>query len=310
MSLSAPQAAALLASSFANAQVVVCVEVATATLFFYDYLTTLSSEVELVWLGKWGAGKILFLLGRYVMWPELMMVFYYALFKDAPTNCRFAVTYSLWSVLIGITVGDVILVLRTWAVCDTSRTVLVLLATLLCCSTATNAYYLARYLRGLILFPLERLDPSIVRSLGRHSCPFTAMDREIGVLWVVVAAFELVVFVLTAVNLKGIARLNCRTSRLVSSIYRDGTLYFLYLFGESPLASSASCLLTASIRNLRGECSIRLEYVILLAIMQGTFHSILTCRLILHIRAVAREDATLALSELSISTVVDSRAAR
>ncbi|EJD38099.1 hypothetical protein AURDEDRAFT_172860 [Auricularia subglabra TFB-10046 SS5] len=106
MSLSAPQAVALLASSFANAQVVVYVEVAAATLFFYDYFTTFPSEVELVWRGKWGAGKILFLMGRYIMWPELTIVLYYALFKDAPNNCRFTVTYSLWSVLIGITIGD------------------------------------------------------------------------------------------------------------------------------------------------------------------------------------------------------------
>ncbi|EJD38094.1 hypothetical protein AURDEDRAFT_172855 [Auricularia subglabra TFB-10046 SS5] len=223
MSLSAPQAAALLASSFVNAQLVVCVEVAAATLFFYDYFTTLSSEVEL-----------------------LTIVLYYALFKGAPNNCRFTAL-----VLIGITIGDAILVLRTWAIWDTSRAVLVLLATLLCASTVTNAYYLTRYLRGLILFPLERLDPSIVRLFGRHSC----LDREIGVLWIVVAAFKL-----------GISAAN---------------VVFVY---TQPL-----------------------EYVILLALMQGTFHSILTCRLTLHIRSVATEDTTLALSSLSISTVVDSR---
>lgn len=38
----------------------------------YDHALTFLDEVELVWPAPWGAGKILFLLTRYMTWPELL----------------------------------------------------------------------------------------------------------------------------------------------------------------------------------------------------------------------------------------------
>lgn len=277
-------AAARLAASLENADVVICVEVAAATLFIYDYFTTLSSEVDLVWRDKWGAGKILFLMGRYRIWPELVIILHYGMFKDVPSPCRFTYTYCAWSVLVGVTVGDAILVLRTWAVWGTSRRILFALIILLCATTAINAYYLTRFLRDLTFLPREQQDPAILKVAGENMCAFTAMGREIGISWIAVAGFELVIFLLTAIKLKGIAHAYYRTSRLVSSIYRDGILYFITLS-------------SVSIANVIFIYTQPPEYIILLALMQGTLHSILTCKLILHIRAVARDDETLTTSK-------------
>lgn len=212
-----------------------CVEVAAATLFTYDYFTTLAAEVDLVWRGRWGVGKILFLMSRYVMWPEVVLVFYYALFKDAPTHCRFTFTYSMCSVLAALTIADAILVLGTWAIWQTSRRVLIFLSAFLCALTVTNAYYFARDMQEFILISPDQVDPSIAKMLGRHSCTVTAIGRDIGVPWIAVAAFELVIFLMTVFKLRGGAStaVKCRSSRLSSAIHRDGTLYFTLLFGVS-----------------------------------------------------------------------------
>ena len=42
----------------------------------YDYVVTLPDEIELVWPASWGPGKILFLLARYVTWPEVTLAIY------------------------------------------------------------------------------------------------------------------------------------------------------------------------------------------------------------------------------------------
>lgn len=77
-----------------------------ATLFFYDHLLTLFAEIDLVWRAKWNTGKVLFLLVRYMMWPELCFILYYDFIGDPSDKCRITYTYSLYSLLVGITVAD------------------------------------------------------------------------------------------------------------------------------------------------------------------------------------------------------------
>lgn len=45
-------------------------------LFVYDYFTTFSDEVDFIWKARCGPGKLLFLLVRYVTWPELLSLIY------------------------------------------------------------------------------------------------------------------------------------------------------------------------------------------------------------------------------------------
>ncbi|EJD38119.1 hypothetical protein AURDEDRAFT_172877 [Auricularia subglabra TFB-10046 SS5] len=50
-------------------------------------------------------------------------------------------------------------------------------------------------------------------------------------MWVFIAAFELVIFVMTAI--KGFGHFHEQHSSLISSIYRDSLLYFVFIFGIS-----------------------------------------------------------------------------
>lgn len=46
--------------------------VTSAALFMWDHIVTFQDEVELVWSSHWGAGKVLFLVVRYMTWPEVI----------------------------------------------------------------------------------------------------------------------------------------------------------------------------------------------------------------------------------------------
>lgn len=56
----------------------------------YDYAVTLLDEVQLVWPAAWGPGKILFLLARYMTWPEVSL----AIYRASPRRLPFTSTHS------------------------------------------------------------------------------------------------------------------------------------------------------------------------------------------------------------------------
>ncbi|EJD38098.1 hypothetical protein AURDEDRAFT_172859 [Auricularia subglabra TFB-10046 SS5] len=52
-------------------------------------------------------------------------------------------------------------------------------------------------------------------------------------MWVSVAAFELVIFIMTAI--KGLGHFHEPRSSLITSIFRDSMLYFVSIFGSQGL---------------------------------------------------------------------------
>ncbi|EJD44486.1 hypothetical protein AURDEDRAFT_166582 [Auricularia subglabra TFB-10046 SS5] len=283
------------ATVVATARTVGAVEVVAATLFFYDYLTTLADEIELIWRSKWGAGKILFLLARYLVLPQLFLTMYSALFTPAHLDCRSADIFAIWSLLLGVTAAKGILTIRTWAIWSTGRSILVILGTALCATTVLSFYLAVEFIRGMHLYPMAHPDLRAGQLVAYHICPLKASNSGIGVFWITVAAFELLVFVMTAI--RGIGYWRQRTSCLVRSLYRDGFLYFVYLFSIS----------TANVIIIYGSGSRdHPAYVLLLGMLQCSLHSILSCRLVLHIRSSAERERRvhLPLSDLSVSQAV------
>ncbi|TDL21755.1 hypothetical protein BD410DRAFT_289996 [Rickenella mellea] len=46
----------------------------TGTLLVYDYMITFKREVKLVWMQKWTRGKAMFMLNRYLPFPDTFLV--------------------------------------------------------------------------------------------------------------------------------------------------------------------------------------------------------------------------------------------
>ncbi|EJD38844.1 hypothetical protein AURDEDRAFT_172163 [Auricularia subglabra TFB-10046 SS5] len=62
--------------SLERAKVVYFMHVSATCVFIYDHLTTFSDEVDTIWPTAWTAGKVFFLIERYLAWPELFFTLY------------------------------------------------------------------------------------------------------------------------------------------------------------------------------------------------------------------------------------------
>ncbi|EJD34773.1 hypothetical protein AURDEDRAFT_176168 [Auricularia subglabra TFB-10046 SS5] len=236
------------------------VQIAAAALFIYDHLTTFAAEIALVGI-----------------------VLYHQFFSNANIDCRVTYTYSICSLVLGILVADVILVLRTWAVWNTQRSILVLLIALFAALSAASAYIAADFLRGLTFHPVAELTPPVAEVLGRHVCLAAAGSNRLAILWTCIAVFELVIFISTAA--KAIGHLQEHKSGPISSLYRDGRLFFVCIF-----ATNAVVIYTSP------------TYAPLLGMLQCTLHSVLGCRLILHIRGAALKTKDPTLTSIHVSS--------
>ncbi|EJD38090.1 hypothetical protein AURDEDRAFT_172852 [Auricularia subglabra TFB-10046 SS5] len=201
-----------------------------AALYSYDYALTLSAEIALVWRSRWTAGKVLFLLERYMKWPELLVFLYYGSFNSSLPDCHLLYASITYSLVVGVVIADVILVLRTWALWDTSRAVLISLSVLMCAIIAADCYLVQDHLRTITFFSISEVDPRAAQFSDNSFCLGTAHTTSVSVMWVSVAVFELVIFVMTAI--KGLGHFHEQRSSLISSIYRDSMLYFIFLFGS------------------------------------------------------------------------------
>ncbi|EJD45947.1 hypothetical protein AURDEDRAFT_165009 [Auricularia subglabra TFB-10046 SS5] len=216
----------------------------------YDYLTTLYDEVVLVWNARWGTGKILYLASRYLIWPEIILVIYINLFDVNPRACHVIFAYSscetthfvtlrrsgieqelaIGSALAGVTIAEVVLIMRTWAIWGAKSLILFVLAGLLLCITVRNCYLMSEFVRQAVFISVSAHVPSA------HGCVLIETSRRIALAWLSISIFRtraLLIVCGAPRNFSAdIAAVKLRSSSgLVSSLYRDGILYFVCLFG-------------------------------------------------------------------------------
>ncbi|KZW02554.1 hypothetical protein EXIGLDRAFT_759683 [Exidia glandulosa HHB12029] len=115
--------------------------VALVALLFWDHITTLDREVELVWSTRWSLGKILFILNRYIPAANLFVLLFSYTYPSFPINgyagsslssyqavtkSRSCVAWSIiddWLSLLSMAVVDVLLMLRITAMWDRNKIV-------------------------------------------------------------------------------------------------------------------------------------------------------------------------------------------
>ncbi|KIJ56337.1 hypothetical protein M422DRAFT_239560 [Sphaerobolus stellatus SS14] len=101
--------------------------VSGTALLVFDYFLLLEKEVKLVWSAKWGIGKWLYVLSRYLVFLDIFAVDAYNLslpaFAKEITVCGALIRAVTFFHLLGILVAEIVLSLRTWALWDKSRVV-------------------------------------------------------------------------------------------------------------------------------------------------------------------------------------------
>ncbi|EJD35186.1 hypothetical protein AURDEDRAFT_175764 [Auricularia subglabra TFB-10046 SS5] len=278
------QALKPLVESLEHAKVVYYMHVAATCIFIYDHLTTLADEVEIIWPAPWHAGKIFFLIERYLTWPELLLTIYMELADLNSHVCHNIFAYIAWSIALALVVTELILILRTWALWGGRRAVLISLGVLLFVVAIVDGVIVADYIKNTVFIRASAISPTL------KGCAIKSSTRRIAIGWILVTVFELVIVILTVI--KGVEhfRTGHAQSSLIRSLYRDGIIYFVYLF-------------VLSLGNLLCIYIAPSEYVVLFGVTQRAFNAILSCKIILHLQAAARITAATLTGNDLVSTM-------
>lgn len=191
-------------------------------ILVYDHLVTLAEEISFIWCRPKALSAMLFLLNRYVA----LLGNVYGLIGDfLPASVESCPTYILSRQVLLFLQGFIvclILTLRTYALYGRSKRLLVLLVIIiLAFAGGAAAETFGRY-------------SSTVTNLPEGGCyqTYTAdTNIRLGVAWMALFVYELLIFVLTisrVFKIRGFLRLSLTKSRrnIVVVMFQDGAMYF------------------------------------------------------------------------------------
>ncbi|KIJ97951.1 hypothetical protein K443DRAFT_681150 [Laccaria amethystina LaAM-08-1] len=239
-------------------------DVAAAMLLVYDCSLTLGMEFEFVWSSPWSFMKVLYIAQRYLPFCDaicLCLIHQLAVNID-PYGCHIVETIRGWLMIFGFILSEVILTLRAWAVWERDLRLGVFLISLITLTTVADIYVTRIFLHDLHFS--TKPYPEFVGCFGIGANRIVYLD------WVVLMIYEAVILVLMIIP--GIAAYRRGGNvDLYHVIYRDGIMMYIYLFA-------------LSIVNVVVVCALSGEYVAVISSVERVFHSLLTSRVLLHIR--------------------------
>ncbi|KIM35814.1 hypothetical protein M413DRAFT_428309 [Hebeloma cylindrosporum] len=193
------------------------------TIFFWDYILTFGMEVELVWKSKWNFMKGLYLFQRYLPFTDPIWLFLYRLCDFFPVLLRspFFIR-SDGGYFDGGWVSEVILTLRTWVVWNRSQHLSIILPILFVLFCVSSLVIVVRFVHSSKLgappYP------------GFRECYVTFVNQDIVFIWVLLIVWDAALLTLMLVPALQAYQDGDNTS-LIKAVYRDGVIYYLYLFG-------------------------------------------------------------------------------
>ncbi|KAJ7120990.1 hypothetical protein C8R44DRAFT_170912 [Mycena epipterygia] len=244
--------------------------VVNITILVFDYSLTLNREMSLIWLSKWSISKILFCLSRYSPVFDVPILLYYSMKSDMSfEHCSQLYAGTAWGTIFGIAAAEAILVLRTYALSGRKRGVLIFFTTLWACAVSASIVLSELFLRSVTYGPPPSPDiPGCFLTQGNvvfATIPF-----------VIVLLNDTIIMAYTV----WIGLTNYRHSRnpVVATLYRDGIMYYLFLS-----IISAINLVTL----LKAPTAMAQLFNTFLRVM----HSVLSTRILLHVRDVEHIDS-------------------
>ncbi|KIP07404.1 hypothetical protein PHLGIDRAFT_423189 [Phlebiopsis gigantea 11061_1 CR5-6] len=206
------------------------------SLLAYDFTLTFDDEVELIWKTRWNLTKVLWFLTRYPAFIDSTLSIYHQVGTNvAIRTCGMLYSISGWMFLWGIWIAEIILIIRTWAIWGRNHYIGGTLFTLLCGLWIVSAVYLNQFLHSFTFVLAKNISPILT------GCVITSSGDQLWISFVILMIFESIILTLTAI--KGIQQFRRSSSPLVTSLYRDGMIFYVYLFGISVI--NVSVLLAA-----------------------------------------------------------------
>ncbi|KAJ3482314.1 hypothetical protein NLI96_g7066 [Meripilus lineatus] len=258
-----------------------------AAIFVWDFLLTIHLEVEYMWPAQWNFVKILFILTRYLPFVDLTLVLFYEMNPSTSTRaCNILYSVAGWFIVMGIVIAEVILVLRTWTIWGRGKRIGYVLVTVSIVCLVPVLVIQKIFLDSIVFPPnpgRETLGLGFLLSspffpeltgLKMHANPHRLhrgfkfhcgnsvrdiRDHSHGG--------------------EGSSTIVAGSRKVAAVLYRDGVLFFCYLFGVSlinliVIVTSPSHLAPAN----------------LLATFQRVMHSCLSARVLLNLRQAHRDE--------------------
>ncbi|KAF9448153.1 hypothetical protein P691DRAFT_775626 [Macrolepiota fuliginosa MF-IS2] len=239
----------------------------SVTIMIFDWMLTFNMETSLIWKSKWNTTKVLYLITRYLPFITLPVLLYHefpgvALSKSA---CKQLHDYGAYAFVVGACFSEMLLTIRTWAIWGKGRGLTYALF-----GTFTLMWIAVFILMGFyIKFSKHDVSPA-PQLVG---CVLLSAGLYLALCFVLLVLYDAVTLVL--MMMRGMSAFRSgRNSELFRVVYRDGIIYYVYLFGLSLL-------------NIIVIFKLPRKYVTLLVTITGIVHSVLACRVILHIREQA-----------------------
>ncbi|KAJ6588567.1 hypothetical protein B0H19DRAFT_1100124 [Mycena capillaripes] len=271
---------ALLASRL---RIVNSMHVVNITILLFDYCLTLNAEISLMWSSKWSLSKVLFFLTRYSPVFDVPVEIYYSTVSNLSFEyCSQLHAASSWGTLFGMGVAEAILILRTYALSGRQRSVLIFFTTAWAAGVSSSIILLAFFLQSATYgSPPSPVIPGCFLTGG------TAIFA--GIPFVIVLLNDTVIMMYTLwIGLK-----NYRNSRnpLIFILYRDGIMYYMFL-----------CIISAV--NFATLVQAPMPMAQLFNTFLRVVHSILSTRILLHVRDIEHLESQRTLTGTTVSRVV------
>ncbi|KAF9449495.1 hypothetical protein P691DRAFT_703153 [Macrolepiota fuliginosa MF-IS2] len=256
---------------------------ASIAMLVYDYFLTLGQEVELIWKSRWNTVKFLFLLTRYLPFIGSGIILFYQFAPKATAyQCAIAFKCTAWTFIIGISIAELLLTIRTWAVWEKDRRLTIGLPIFFVSFWVTQYALVGLYL-GTLTYEPSPYQPWV-------TCATFHMNRLLSVCWILLMIYDAGILILIVIQ-------TLRTFRswgnvpLTRVICQDGIAYFAYLF----LLSFANIIIIMKLPR---------EFVHLLTMIERVVHSVLTCRIILQIRQQDVRDWAQDLDDMDLKEIL------
>ncbi|KAH8823066.1 hypothetical protein DL96DRAFT_261394 [Flagelloscypha sp. PMI_526] len=240
-------------------------------IFVWDWAITLNMEIQYVWRSKWTLGKVLYLLTRYIAVAHIFLGLFWLRLRNIPdkqSECPIPFTARAWFGCAGVEIAEVILVLRTWALWGRKKWILASLLILQSIVFAYDGFSLHFFVRSVIWGGPELAEvPGCVVVGASQTQLFSGS-------FISIAAFEFIIFIFTLIPVLRKAGRN----RLADIIFRDAVTFSLAM----TLISTMNVVIMYTVPS---------QYSIILLLFQVVMHSIVTSRILLHMREGANIDA-------------------
>ncbi|KAF8131253.1 hypothetical protein K438DRAFT_2032055 [Mycena galopus ATCC 62051] len=253
--------------------------ISSVAILVFDYALTFNLEVSLIWGSKWSLPKVLFLLSRYSPVIDVPLVLYITMTPAAVSMqaCSRLNAAVAWGTAFGISAAQAILIVRTYALSGCRRSVGIVFTSMWAVGLSATIVLAAFYVRSTVYTPSP--------FQGISGCYQAASSTTVLVI-IFIMAFVNETIIMAYTLYLGITKYRDVRTPLVVTLYRDGITYYVCLC----VLSFWNVFMLLDGRVFPKEA---LAQILNMHVSRPQFirvmHSVLSTRVILHIRDVERK---------------------